>query len=263
MPANQITVIDSENSIELVSPGPQGVPGGILSLSLTSTGGTVSITGSTLDVFNPTGTFNIELATVGTPGTYASVTTDTYGRVTSGSSSQSIATGGTGLTSLGTSYQLLGVNSGATALEYKTISGTTNQIAVTNHPGSIEVGLVTSPVVSGQLTAQAVVATLYIAGSSGGVLAAGSNQSTAQDFITQIAYVSASGSGLGVKLPSFVGANFIVFNTSAFAVNVFPPSGKAIDSLATNAAFSLPAGAKVMFFHYATNLYGTLNATYG
>lgn len=48
-----------------------------------------------------------------------------------------VTNGGTGLTSLGTANQLLGVNSGATAAEYKTISGTTNQLTVTHGAGSI------------------------------------------------------------------------------------------------------------------------------
>ncbi|MEW6097212.1 MAG: hypothetical protein AB1567_11940 [bacterium] len=48
-----------------------------------------------------------------------------------------IANGGTGLSALGTANQLLGVNTGATALEYKTLSGTANQINVTPAAGSI------------------------------------------------------------------------------------------------------------------------------
>lgn len=46
--------------------------------------------------------------------------------------------GGTGLTSIGTSNQVLGVNSGATGLEYKTITGGTG-ITITNTVGGITI----------------------------------------------------------------------------------------------------------------------------
>lgn len=48
-----------------------------------------------------------------------------------------VASGGTGLTALGTGNQLLGVNSGGSAAEYKTLGGTSNQITVTHGAGSI------------------------------------------------------------------------------------------------------------------------------
>lgn len=48
-----------------------------------------------------------------------------------------IARGGTGLSAIGTANQLLGVNSGATGLEYKTLQGTANQITVAHAAGSV------------------------------------------------------------------------------------------------------------------------------
>lgn len=64
------------------------------------------------------------------------------GKTLSGSSTWSgnavgTSFGGTGLTSLGGGNQILGVNSGATSMEYKTISGTANQVSVTLGAGSI------------------------------------------------------------------------------------------------------------------------------
>jgi len=47
------------------------------------------------------------------------------------------ARGGTGLAAIGSANQFLGVNSGATALEYKSILGTTNQISVVHGAGSV------------------------------------------------------------------------------------------------------------------------------
>lgn len=75
------------------------------------------------------------LANTGTAGTYTKVTTDSKGRITSGttlaagdipnldvskltSGTLGITRGGTGLSALGTDNQLLRVNAGATALEY-------------------------------------------------------------------------------------------------------------------------------------------------
>lgn len=90
------------------------------------------------------------LASVGTPGTYAKVTTDSKGRVTSGSTQITLTTdvtgtlpvanGGTGLSSIGAAHRILGVNGAGTALEWKqgvgingiTVSGGTNALSVTN-----------------------------------------------------------------------------------------------------------------------------------
>ena len=51
------------------------------------------------------------------------------------------ANGGTGLTAYGTANQIMGMNATGTALEYKTVSGTTNQITVTNAANSLTLSL--------------------------------------------------------------------------------------------------------------------------
>lgn len=48
--------------------------------------------------------------------------------------------GGTGLSALGTANQVPGVNAGATALEYKTIQGTTDELEIAHAAGSITLG---------------------------------------------------------------------------------------------------------------------------
>jgi hypothetical protein len=58
-----------------------------------------------------------------------------------GGTDVAIADGGTGLSTLGTANQLLGVNNDATGLEYKSLLGTTNQITVTHAAGSITFAL--------------------------------------------------------------------------------------------------------------------------
>jgi hypothetical protein len=68
----------------------------------------------------------------------------------------------------------------------------------------------------------------------------------------------------GVILPTVpAGARILVMNTSGTALNVYPPSGAAINSAATNAAYAQPAGARLEFVSVSATQWYTLNATYG
>jgi hypothetical protein len=102
--------------------------------TITGTAGQITVVSGDGVSGNPT----LSLNTTGTAGTYASVTTDAYGRVTSGTTTQTTSTGGTGLATIGTANQILGVNTGATALEYKTVTGGT-AISVTPAAGSLTI----------------------------------------------------------------------------------------------------------------------------
>jgi hypothetical protein len=65
----------------------------------------------------------------------------TVGTITSGTwNGSTVATGygGTGLSSIGSAYQILGVNSGATGLEYKTVSAGSG-VSVTNGTGTLTI----------------------------------------------------------------------------------------------------------------------------
>lgn len=82
-------------------------------------------------------------------GTYAKVTVDSKGRVTSssllsasdiGSGTFPTTRGGTGMSSIGTANTLLAVNNSATGLEYKAIAGVSGVI-VTTGPGAVNVSL--------------------------------------------------------------------------------------------------------------------------
>ena len=140
-----------------------------------ATGSGVSFSGNILNVtLAPRLTFtsnNIDLSSVGTAGTYNNVTTDGYGRVTSGSTVAYVTSisgsgsttgltlsggpitssgtltlggvliptnGGTGLSSIGTASQILGSNTAATALEYKTLTAGSG-IVITPTAGSISI----------------------------------------------------------------------------------------------------------------------------
>lgn len=102
--------------------------------TITGTAGNITVTNGDGVAGNPT----LNLATAGTAGTYATVTTDAFGRVTSGVTTQTTATGGTGLTAIGTANQVLGVNAAATGLEYKTITAGAN-ITVTHGANSVTI----------------------------------------------------------------------------------------------------------------------------
>jgi hypothetical protein len=66
-----------------------------------------------------------------------------------------------------------------------------------------------------------------------------------------------------VVLPTAVaGMRVTVMNTSATAMNTYPASGAAINSLATNAAFVHAAGARLDFVATSATQWYTMNATY-
>ena len=101
--------------------------------SITGTSGRISVTNGDGVAGAPT----VDLVTTGTAGSYGMVTTDAYGRVTAGAIND-VAHGGTNLSSLGSANQVLGVNAGATALEYKTLTQGTG-ISITNGAGTVTI----------------------------------------------------------------------------------------------------------------------------
>jgi hypothetical protein len=101
-------------------------------------------------------------------------------------------------------------------------------------------------------------------GVSTGITAAGSTQATATALTRPINVVSTVSASTGVILPTVpAGARVIVMNTSGTALNTYPPSGAAINSAATNAAYSMPAGTRLEFISVSATQWYTMNATYG
>jgi len=94
------------------------------------------------------------------------------------------------------------------------------------------------------------------------VTATGTTQGDATVLTEDINVVTSySGSALGVILPSKVGAEFIVFNNTVNAINVYPASGGTIDFRSANVAYSLPSHARISFVSYAANTWISLNAS--
>jgi hypothetical protein len=104
----------------------------------------------------------------------------------------------------------------------------------------------------------------YVAyGVTSSITAAGSTQGTATSLTRPINIVSTVSSSTGVVLPATVaGMRMIVVNNGANALNVYPPSGGAINSGATNAAYSQPVGSRIEFIASSTTQWYTLNATF-
>lgn len=59
--------------------------------------------------------------------------------------------GGTGITTSGSANQVLGMNAGASSMEYKTITGTTNQIDIAQGVGSVTASLPANVTITGKM----------------------------------------------------------------------------------------------------------------
>ena len=96
-----------------------------------------------------------------------------------------------------------------------------------------------------------------------GITAAGSTQGTATALTTGFNVVSTVAASTGVVFPTAVaGMRILVINLGANALSVYPASGGAINSIATNGAYSLAVGARLEFIATSTTQWYTLSATY-
>jgi uncharacterized protein YwlG (UPF0340 family) len=96
------------------------------------------------------------------------------------------------------------------------------------------------------------------------ISAAGTVQGNATVLTKEFNVVSTVASGAGVKLPtSIAGMRITIVNTSANSLLVYPNTSAIINSLAANASYSQPAGARLDFISTTTTQWYTLNATYG
>ena len=176
---------------------------------------------------------NIDLATAGTTGTYRSVTTDAYGRVTSGTNPTTFS--GYGIST--TSANLKGVISDETG---------TGSLVFGTSPS------LTTPALAGETFSTAVNITA-------GTNAQGQGALTSDHNIVTVTSANPS----GVTLPAATtGRRVLVVNRGTNPVNVFPASGATIDALGSNTAISLPVNAMLLFFASSgTQWYSTFNLT--
>ena len=78
--------------------------------------------------------------TLSLPQSIATTSSPTFQSLTL-SNALSVANGGTGLNSAGSANQIIGMNAAGTAMEYKTVSGTTHQVTVTNTANALTFSL--------------------------------------------------------------------------------------------------------------------------
>ena len=176
---------------------------------------------------------NIDLVTAGTTGTYRSVTTDAYGRVTAGTNPTTFS--GYGIST--TSANLKGVISDETG---------TGSLVFGTSPS------LTTPALAGETFSTAVNITA-------GTNAQGQGALTSDHNIVTVTSANPS----GVTLPAATtGRRVLVVNRGTNPVNVFPASGATIDALGSNTAISLPVNAMLLFFASSgTQWYSTFNLT--
>lgn len=80
------------------------------------------------------------------------------------------------------------------------------------------------------------------------VTASGTTQATATELESEWNVVTSTPAGSGVMLDGFnVGVSTTIFNRGGNTLKVYPPFGMKIDSLATNAAYSLTNGKAQIF----------------
>jgi hypothetical protein len=145
-------------------------------------------------------------------------------------------------------------------------AGTAGTVTTAAQSNITSVGTLTSLNSSGNITAPNLIANtgFVISSVNAAVSAAGTAQGNATALTRELNVTSTVASGAGVALPTAVaGMRVTIINTAANAVLVYPASGGKINSLATNAAFSQAAGAKLDFVATSTTQWYTLNATYG
>jgi hypothetical protein len=130
-----------------------------------------------------------------------------------------------------------------------------------NNLGAITATSVTS---SGPITGTVITATNnHVYGVADSVTAAGTVQGDATAITKDINVITTAPSGAGVRLPATTpGLRMTIVNEGANSVNVYPASGAQVNSLATNAAYSLAVGARLDFVSTTTTKWYTLNATY-
>lgn len=198
-------------------------------------------TGNTLDVASTGGgsltigadSINLTSGIIGTPGTYRSVTVDTYGRVTAGTT--------------------------PTTFSGYAISDTSANLAaaITDETGSGLLVFATSP----SLTTPALSGETF---STTNNVSAGTNaqgQGALSSDYNVITTAAANPSG--VTLPTAtVGRRIIIVNKGANPVNVYPATGGAIDAIATNSSIQIPVNGLLEFnASSTTQWYSSFNSS--
>ena len=152
------------------------------------------------------------------------------------------------------------------ALSGAATSATTAGTVTTAAQGNItSVGTLTSLNSSGNIIAPSHIANTgyFIRSVNAGVSAAGTVQGNATALTTEFNRVSTVASGSGVVLPTATaGMAVVIVNSSANSLLVYPASGAAINSLATNAGYSHVTLATLQYIAISSTQWYTVGASY-
>jgi hypothetical protein len=140
----------------------------------------------------------------------------------------------------------------------------TGTLTTAAQPNITSVGTLTSLAVTGNITSANITTSTHVIRSvATAISAAGTVQGDATALAKDINIVSTVSAGQGVRLPTAVaGMVIIVNNTSATSLNVYPSTGSAINSLATNAAYTHVAAASLQYYAISATQWYTIGATY-
>jgi hypothetical protein len=140
----------------------------------------------------------------------------------------------------------------------------TGTLTTAAQPNVTSVGTLTSLAVTGNITSANITTSTHVIRSvATAISAAGTVQGDATALAKDINVVSTVSAGQGVRLPTAVaGMVIIVNNTSATSLNVYPSTSAAINSLATNAAYTHVAAASLQYYATSATQWYTVGATY-
>lgn len=198
-PANGQILIGSTGAAPSLAALTQGtgitITNGAGSISIANAGVTsLAGTAGRVSVSAPTGSVTLDLIEAGTAGTYGQVTTDAYGRVTSGLAVAGVVTGGTGTSVAPTAGQVLigtteGVYAPATMGSGSGISittssggasiantgvlslaGTSSEIVVSSSTGAVTLSLPSDVAVANSLTVEGHTSNSFLLSGAGGLL---------------------------------------------------------------------------------------------
>lgn len=221
----------------------------------------VAGTGSVCTLTYPTQSF--APFTIGQSITVAGVTPSTYnGTFTVVSSNTTTVTFNHTATGSSGFVPNVGTITGGPKAESSLVS---NQVIASNQPNITSVGTLTGLSLGGGLTGTDITSSGFVYVSVGtGIAAAGTNQGTATLLTKQVNLISSGAAGTGVRLPgATVGMQLILINATGAAINVYPATSAQIDSLATNAPFTLGIGSRLMVVATGLTQWYTMVGVYG
>jgi hypothetical protein len=140
----------------------------------------------------------------------------------------------------------------------------TGTLTTASQPNITSVGTLSSLSVTGNITSANITTSTHVIRSvATAISASGTVQGDATLITKDINIISTVSAGQGVRLPVAVaGMVIIVNNTSATSLNVYPSTGAAINSLATNAAYTHVATASLQYYAISATQWYTIGATY-